>query len=1063
MDAVTVWSGLLERLRHPERGERDLAAIAARLEPELREPFFVALRRAVAHCADADLAIHNLERLLAQPPARQAVMAHLSELPVRLEKLVQLLGVSQLFADTLVRCPQWLDVVLVPVRHSPGRSELLEELRQSAGFAQHDGATLQAFRRFRRRHLLRIGIDDIIHRRPLEEIARNLALLADVCLQGAMEVAEQTLSRRWGTPTTPQGRPARCALLALGKLGGEELNYSSDLDVLFVYDQEGETTGRRVRISNQEFFSRLVSEVVRLLGTHTEDGIAYRMDLRLRPEGRTGPLVRSLQATRHYYDTIGRTWERQALIKLRPVAGDLELGRELVRTVQPFVYRKFLSFSEIHELKAMKRRMEERAKHRRGVQVPSLDVKHGPGGIRDIEYTVQFLQLLNGGDLPAVRQRNTLLALEALEIAGCLTPQETYRLAEAYRFLRTTEHRLQLFGDLQTHTLPDDAEQLRLVALRLGYGAPSATRQSLAAAEGLPGRDRRIAPPRRSPLDEPGHRVEPPDPPPDPLQQFVADLESRRTTARAVLEHVLHQAFMDTTPHSEPETDLILDPEPDPQTIHAVLSRYPFRDIPRAYANLQELARESVPFLSSRRCRHFLASIAPRLLAALAGTADPDDALNQLERVSASLGAKAVLWELFHDYPACLQLYVELCASSHFLSSLLVNNPGMIDELLDSLVMHALRPRSELQTELEELCRGAVDCEPILHSFQDKELLRIGVGDLLGYYPIRQTAAALTDLAEVILQQIVRLAEAEVQPRWGTPQRPDGGPCHYALVGLGKLGGREMSYHSDLDLILIYAADGTTTQGQANAVYFAELMRAIIRMASQLGPLGRLYAVDMRLRPTGKSGALALPLAEFERYFHSSACQLWERQALTRARTVAGEATFAATVAAAVREAVLAAPWTPACVDEWDAMRRKLEATASPRSLKRAVGGIADVEFVLQLLQLKYGRDCPAILQPNIWDAIDTAERHQLLNEGMAAVLRNGYSFLRLAEARLRIMTDHPLTELPQQPAALEQLARRMGLGRADRLLAEHQRHTEAIRRCYQQILRQERAGKAAG
>ncbi|MCS7272075.1 MAG: DUF294 nucleotidyltransferase-like domain-containing protein, partial [Gemmataceae bacterium] len=505
------------------------------------------------------------------------------------------------------------------------------------------------------------------------------------------------------------------------------------------------------------------------------------------------------------------------------------------------------------------------------------------------------------------------------------------------------------------------------------------------------------APQRRSPIDEEptASRLDATVLLVDPLDRFLKDLQDKTALTRTILNHLLHQTFTDTGGQSEPESDLILDPEPEPATIQAVLSRYRFRDIPRAYQNLSQLARESVPFLSSRRCRHFLASIAPRLLAAVAETADPDEALTRLERVSASLGAKAVLWELFSQHPPCLQLYVELCSGSPFLSSLLINNPGMIDELLDSLVLNQPRTAAELRSELAALCYGADDTDPILHSFQDKELLRIGVSDLLGQSTIRQTTAALSDLAETILLQIVDLVEPQVQQRWGVPLHPErtaDAPCAYVLLGLGKLGGREISYHSDLDLLLLYESDGQTSMGYANAVYFTELARAIIRKASHMGPLGRLYAVDMRLRPTGKSGSLVLPLQEFRRYFTQPDCQWWERQSLTRARIVRTTNEFRPAVEAALRQAMFARPWTPDSLDAWEAMRRKQEAKAASGCLKRAPGGLADVEFLVQLLQLKHGEQYPSLLQPNLWDALEAIEALRLLDPAEVAILRAGYS-----------------------------------------------------------------------
>ncbi len=284
-----------------------------------------------------------------------------------------------------------------------------------------------------------------------------------------------------------------------------------------------------------------------------------------------------------------------------------------------------------------------------------------------------------------------------------------------------------------------------------------------------------------------------------------------------------------------------------------------------------------------------------------------------------------------------------------------------------------------------------------------------------------------------------------------------GSSCPYVLLGLGKLGGREISYHSDLDLLLVYAADGTTTRGEANRLYFTELAQRVIKTTSRMGPMGRLYEVDMRLRPTGKSGSLVLPLREFRRYFAGSGCQLWERQALARARVVRGEGSFADEVTAAVRAAMLGPEWCPALVDEVTAMRRKLEATASPRSLKRGPGGLTDVEFAVQLLQLKYGRARPHVLTSNVWDALDELEGGGVLPAADADALRAGYSFLRLVEARLRIVTDRPLTEIPEAADDQAKLAHRLGFATPAEFLAAFRRTTASVRACYLAVTARER------
>lgn len=1027
-------------VRDATRGQRNLDAIRKATGDDRFTELSPHLARLLARSADPDLALNHLERVLGTSHGVAQLPALLANGGRGLEGLLQLLAVSQFFADTFVTYPEAFDLIRTAPRRNPSTDELTAELKAVVEACTDDPATLLAFRRFRHLHMLRIGANDILRDRSLEEVTRELARVADSSIKIALATAMKTVSKRFGTPMAG-GVPARIAGFAFGKLGGDELNYSSDIDLMFVYDRDGETNKKAAAVTNAEFFSRVVTELVRLLSSVTDRGFAYRVDLRLRPEGKAGPLARSLDSTVSYYDLRGRTWERQALIKLRPVAGDRELRKEVMTAIEPFVYRKYFSFSEINEVKALKRKMEQHAT-RSGVD--DTDVKTGRGGIRDVEYTVQFLQLLNGGDLPAVRQRNTLLALDALEIAGCLTPQETYLLSDAYRFLRRTEHRLQLLFDWQTHKLPTTVDGLRTLARRMGYSEARQetgdSRQETTVAE-LPPDARLLTPQKRSPLDEsPEPTLDTRQLLIDPLDLFLKDFHDKTATNRAILDHLLHQTFANDAGGSEPESDLILDPDADDATVRAVLKKYPFRDVKAAYQNLNRLAQEAVPFLSHRRCRHFLASIAAPLLKAVSDTPDPDGTLNNLERVTASLGAKAVLYELFSFNPPSLKLYVDICASSPYLSGILTSNPGMIDELLDSLVLDQPRTGGEVKAELAELLRGASDVDPILHSFQDKELLRIGVQDLLGKADVRTTTAELSDLAEAILNAVFDLTEPAVRAKLGDP---GGG---YAVLGLGKLGGREISYHSDLDVVLVYAGEGTDRQH-----YYTILAQRAIQLAGRPGPLGKLYEVDMRLRPTGKSGSLALSADEFKRYF-GGAAQVWERLALTRARVVRGEGEFADKLMACVREAVVGGRDGVPTADV-AAMRAKLEGAANPRSLKRGRGGLADVEFAVQLLQLRYGRSHPEVLKANVWEAVDALAAGGLLSEPNAAALRDGYSFLRFVEARLRIVTDRPLTEVPENADDLAKLARRSGFASADAFLAELAAKRAAVRTAYEGVM----------
>ncbi len=408
VDSISGARSLLKtwHLRDAERGWRNLAGLAEALSLDGLRELCTPLGRLLPRCPDPDMALNNLERFFANPAAVDQLAILLENRARLLEILLLLFSTSQTFSDLLSLNLDYLDMLRVPLRRSPSKEELKEQLQGEVDVAFEDSALLRTFRRFRQRQMLRIGTNDIIRDRPLDEITRDISHVADVAIEVALNVALRQVGKRFGRPCTEAGKPVDCVVLAFGKHGGEELNYSSDIDLMFVYSDEGSTIGKRItKVGNDEFFARVVTEVVRLLSAHTDRGHAFRVDLRLRPEGHRGPLARSLASTLAYYDAMGRTWERQALIKVRPVAGDLALGQRFLQAIEPFVYRKYLSFAEINEIKAIKRRIEQKA----GQSAPRStvppdgrekgwgEVKTGRGGIRDIEFTIQFLQLLNGG------------------------------------------------------------------------------------------------------------------------------------------------------------------------------------------------------------------------------------------------------------------------------------------------------------------------------------------------------------------------------------------------------------------------------------------------------------------------------------------------------------------------------------------------------------------------------------------------------------------------------------------------------------------------------------------
>jgi glutamate-ammonia-ligase adenylyltransferase len=552
------------------------------------------------------------------------------------------------------------------------------------------------------------------------------------------------------------------------------------------------------------------------------------------------------------------------------------------------------------------------------------------------------------------------------------------------------------------------------------------------------------------------------------LEAFQQDYVRRTRQNREMLDHLLHNAFPDDAA-TEPEVDLVNDPDPPPERIREVLERYPFEDIPAAYQNLMALATEKIRFLSTRRCRHFLAAIAPRLLAAIAKTPEPDTTLVNLSRVSDSLGGKAALWELLSTNRPSLNLYVTLCAACPYLAGILTSNPGMIDELMDSLLVRDLPTLGMLEEMLAELCKGAEDIEPILHSFKNAQHLRVGVRDVLGKDDIRSTHAALSDIAEASLKQIAEREYVKLVDKYGFPTigRPsdeelaneisrgfwqrfsqrEGDTCEPVVIALGKLGGREPNYHSDLDLIFLYEAGGQTTGrnresngGTVNSHFFSEFGQRLIRVTNHLGPYGRLYEVDARLRPTGRSGALAVSFDAFARYFAEGPAQLWERQALCKARPVIGNEAVSSHAMEIVAQAAFGTPWRPELAAEIREMRSRLEETASKRNLKRGPGGTVDTEFLVQMMQLKHGGADSSVRVPGTLDALTALEQAGYLSAEDAEYFRNSYRFQRSIEARIRLMDATGRHELPENDRELAKLAYLLGYSRPQDLVAETER-----------------------
>jgi glutamate-ammonia-ligase adenylyltransferase len=1015
--AAVAW-GREAGLTDPTVAPRVLAGLAARgLTFDLIESMSRRLSATLPSVSDPDRVLVSLERFLGAVRSPLSAATLFERDPDSLRVLLEVFSASPHLADLVIADPEAWEEVRVGRGRPEKRESLAAMLAAEVGGNSSPENVLEALRRFRRRQILRIAYGDIVGGQRLETVTAQLSHVADCIVEAALATAVQAVELQRGVPRGPDGSRATIAAVALGKLGGGELNYSSDIDLVFVHSADGRVEGPKP-CTNQEFFERVVQETVRLISAPSPAGGGLRVDLRLRPHGSAGPASLSLDATLRYFDQLGRTWERQAWVKARGIAGDRDLAGRLLGELEPWIYRRWLTRADITGIKALKRRIEQRARRAGGDEA---DVKEGRGGIRDVEFTIQFLQLLAGGDTPAVRTGTTLDAIRRLAAAGSLTDQEREVLERTYTLLRTVEHRVQVLHDRQSHVVPREPEAVGSLAVRCGYP---------------PGKVGREA--------------------------FLRDLNEAADLNRRILDHLLHDAFPDDAP-PEPEVDLVLDPDPPADTVRELLGRHGFRDIAAAARGLTALAEERVRFLSTRRCRHFLAAIAPRLLAAIGRTPDPDATLVTLGEVADSLGGKGVLWELFSFNPPSLELTVKLCATSPFLARLLVTNPGMIDELLDSLLIERLPTLAELDATLAELCRGAVDAAPILHAFKASQQLRVGVRDILGKQDAETTTAALSAIAETLVRRVVSIEEGRLAERLGEPLVGEGrdagrraGPI---VLAMGKFSGREMNYASDLDVVFLYDREGACrptrrrATGTSNQHFFGELAQRTMRAFNEFGPQGRLYEIDSRLRPAGRSGPPATSLAEFARYFAADGpAAIWERQALMKARVVVGSPEAAAEVTQVIEAATIGRRWTAADVERIRQMRYRMEEGAARANLKRGPGGVVDIEFVVQMLQLVHGGRVEALQTTETLAGLVAAHEAGLLSDERQEFLEAAYLLLRSIEGRLRLLDAAARHDFPTEPDEQRRLAHLLGYERPDRLVSDVQAVTARTRAEFERI-----------
>jgi glutamate-ammonia-ligase adenylyltransferase len=838
--------------------------------------------------------------------------------------------------------------------------DCLADIRRPPEKGEDTGSLMRRMRVAKRRCALTAGLADITGAWALDQITSALSSCAEAALQAASRhlllAAAESGDLAIADPADPE-RGSGLIVLGMGKLGANELNYSSDIDLMVLYD--GEVVDYRGKDGPQAHFVRLARNLVRMMEERTGDGYVFRADLRLRPDPGATPLAVSTLAAETYYESAGQNWERAALIKARPVAGDYAAGRRFLETLRPFLWRKNLDFAAIQDIHSIKRQINA---HRGGgsIAVAGHNVKLGRGGIREIEFFAQTQQLIWGGRDPSLRVRGTCEALEALTASGHVKPEVAARLKAAYAFLRRVEHRLQMAGDQQTHRLPENGPELAALAVFLGYPDAAAFADALTAE------------------------------------------------LRAVESHYA-RLFEEAPDLSGPGNLVFTGTDDDPETVET-LRKLGFRDASMVAATIRSWHHGRFRAMRSARARELLTELVPAILQALSRGSDPDGALLHFNGFLGALPAGVQLFSLFHANPGLLDLVAVIMSNAPRLAEWLSRHPILLDAVLSQGFFDPLPGRERLAADLEralEQSRDFQDTLELVRRWNNDRTFQVGTHILRGRATPDSAGAVISDLAETSLSALLPRVEREFADAHG--RIPSGG---MAVVALGKLGGCEMTIGSDLDLMFIYDAGGAETSDGARPLtaphYFARLSQRFINAVTAPTGEGKLYEIDMRLRPSGQKGPIATPLDGFIQYQHRDAWT-WEHMALTRARVICGPAELADRIGAAVREVL--AQWRDpeklrADVADMRARIAREHKGGDVWEVKHYRGGLVDVEFIAQYLQLLHAHAHPEVLSANTTDALARIARAGLIDGDDAAELiaatrlwRNVQGLLRLSLA----------------------------------------------------------------
>ena len=896
---------------------------------------------------------------------KQKITSQLSQCnSVFVQENLNILVQSDFIVDAFYRYPQWLTNIINHPPQADERRYYQQWLNEHLTSVLDETALMKALRLFRRYILVRLEWSQLTYTSSDEQILSQLSELAEVIIVTARDWLYELSCKEWGTPCSHQGEPQPLLVLGMGKLGGGELNFSSDIDLIFTYPEHGQTQGGRRELDNAVFFTRLGQRLIKALDSITEDGFVYRVDMRLRPLGEGGPLVLSFSSMEDYYQEQGRDWERYAMVKAK-VLGDQQnsFTKELYQMLKPFVYRRYIDFSVLQSLRNMKS-MIEREVRRRGLK---NNIKLGAGGIREIEFIVQVFQLIRGGRVIGLQTRSLLTALQVIEQESLLDTNEVAQLRNNYLFLRRCENLLQAINDEQTQTLPEEElDQIRL-ATNMGFTNWS---------------------------------------------EFIEQLTVRMQQNRLIFNALIGNDDSESVPNTKQYNDLFDDlwvPDLQLSDIKSVLPNYSDSDAEQLYQMLIQFRNDIGKRTIGVRGREILDQLMPRLLDAICNGQQAIMVFSRILPLLVNIVSRTTYLELLLEYPSALKQLIRLCSASPMISDQLAHYPILLDELIDINSLYQTIEPNEYKSQLYQyLLRIHVDDEEqqleALRQFKQMQLLHIAAADVEHILTTMKVSDHLTYVAEALLDFVVQMAWSQMVERYGKPAHLADNHKGLVVVAYGKLGGWELGYGSDLDLVFLHDCPANSVTNGDKQIdsrqFYLRLVQRIIHLFNVRTSFGILYEVDVRLRPQGDAGLLACSLDSFADYQMNEAWT-WEHQALVRARAVYGENDLIKRFNQ-IRHDVLCKPRDENQLKtEVRQMREKMRnhlgtTQAELFNLKIDEGGIGDIEFLSQYLVLNYAHSHPKM---TTWSdnvrILELATHYQIMDSDEAEQLTQAYIDMR--------------------------------------------------------------------